>query len=158
MSVTAMYDSGAIYVSNKQTDSSDMIDDIVHEIAHSLEQPYGYHLYSDEVLETEFIQKRSAGFQALHAHGYATKKQKEMFQYIDYSSTFDAYLYKEVGYDRLVHLFMGIFTTPYAATSLREYFATGFEDYFLNDREYLKKVSPKLFNKIHRLTKGDYDE
>jgi len=46
---------------------------------------------------------------------------------------------------------MGLFVSPYAATSLREYFAIGFEEYHLKDRVYLKKISPKLYFKIEEL-------
>lgn len=157
-SITAMYDSGAIYVSHKQDSVEDMVDDIIHEIAHSLEQPYGFAIYSDEVLEKEFLQKRQAAYDVLSAHNYVNKSHHQSFMFVDYSSDFDAFLHKEVGYERLTHLLMGIYTTPYAATSLREYWSTGFEDYFVNDRDYLRKVSPKLFNKIDKLVKGHYDE
>ena len=156
--MTAMYDSGAIYVSNDQKDVADMVDDIIHEIAHSLEYPYGWHIYSDEVLEKEFLRKRLQAFEVLYGHEYVEKKHRNLFMNVDYDKNLDDFLYKSVGYDKLVHLFMGIFTTPYAATSLREYFATGLEDYFVNDRSYLKKTCPGLYNKIHKLTKGDYDE
>ena len=81
-----------------------------------------------------------------------------MFMDVEYSKKFDEFLYKNVGYDKLIHLLVGIFTTPYAATSLREYFATGLEDYFINDRMHLKKVCPQLFTKLNKLIKGDYDE
>jgi hypothetical protein len=37
---------------------------------------------------------------------------------------------------------MGLFITPYAATSLREYFATGYVEYLMGDRSYMQKVSP----------------
>jgi hypothetical protein len=157
-SMTAMYDSGAIYVSNEQDDESDMVDDIVHEIAHSLEQPYGWHIYSDEILEKEFLKKRIQAYDVLWAHEYVEKKHYNYFTNVEYSKEFDEFLYKAVGYDKLTHLLMGIFTTPYAATSLREYFATGIEDYFINDRAYLKRTCPRLFTKIDKLTKGEYDE
>jgi len=156
--MTAMYDSGAIYVSNEQDDEKDMVDDIVHEIAHSLEYPYGFYLYSDEVLEKEFLSKRQHAFDILYSHEYVKKAHHKLFMDVEYSQEFDEFLYKTVGYDKLIHMFVGIFTTPYAATSLREYFATGLEDYFLNDGAYLRKVCPKLFVKIDKLTKGEYDE
>lgn len=157
-SFTAMYESGAIYVSNEQDNESDMVDDIVHEIAHSLEYPYGWHIYSDNLIEKEFLKKRLQTFDILHAHEYVEEKHKNMFMNVEYSTEFDAFLYKSVGYDKLLHLTMGIFTTPYAATSLREYFATGLEDYYIRDREYLKKISPRLYKKLDKLHKGDYDE
>ena len=38
--INAFYDSGAVYISNLQDDQEDMFDDIVHEIAHSVEDAY----------------------------------------------------------------------------------------------------------------------
>ena len=69
----------------------------------------------------------------------------------EYNETFDNFLYKEVGYSKLGSAVMGLFVSPYAATSLEEYWAVGFEDYFVGDREYLKKISPQLFNKIKEI-------
>lgn len=155
--VTAMYDSGAIYVSNRQSSVEDMVDDIVHEIAHSLEEPYGFMLYSDGVIEKEFIGKRMKAFDLLQAWNFVSSKTKASFMDVEYSEHFDKLLYKKIGYERLAQLLIGVYTTPYAATSLREYFATGFEDYFIHDAAYLKKVSPHLFNKIDKLVKGEYD-
>ena len=66
----------------------------------------------------------------------------------EYDKYFDQYLYKEVGYEKLVSLTMGLFASPYAATSLREYFANGFEAYFIGDRKGLQNISPVLYNKF----------
>jgi hypothetical protein len=47
---------------------------------------------------------------------------------------------------------MGLFLSPYGATSLREYFSNAFEGYFLNDeKEYVKKISPAVYNKLDKL-------
>ena len=46
---------------------------------------------------------------------------------------------------------MGLFVSPYAATSLREYYASGFEDYYLNNGKVIKKISPALYEKINNL-------
>tara|TARA_R100000700_G_C3162989_1_gene138633 strand:+ start:443 stop:1159 length:717 start_codon:yes stop_codon:yes gene_type:complete len=155
--VTAMYDSGAIYISNEQKSNDDMVDDLVHEIAHSLEQPYGYAIYSDGVVEKEFLGKRMKMYELLSAYNFVSQNSKSAFMQVEYDHYFDELLYKKIGYERLAQLLVGVYTTPYAATSLREYFATGFEDYFLHDGEYLKKISPRLFNKIDKLVKGVYD-
>jgi hypothetical protein len=53
----------------------------------------------------------------------------------------------------------GVFVTPYAATSLREYFATAFTEFYLHpdSHGYLKKVSPEVYKKLvllHRLDKA----
>ena len=44
----------------------------------------------------------------------------------------------------------GLFYSPYAATSLREYFANAFENLFIKEESYqvLRKISPKLFEKL----------
>ena len=58
-------------------------------------------------------------------------------------------LYKKIGYDKLSDLMMGLFITPYAATSLREYYATGFSEfYFDSNHNFLRKVSPELYKKL----------
>ena len=69
----------------------------------------------------------------------------------EYDEKFDDFLYKKVGYDALASIAMGLFITPYAATSLREYFATGYVEYLMGDRNYLKNVSPVLYKKIQTL-------
>ena len=44
-----------------------------------------------------------------------------------------------------------MFIRPYASVSLREYFATGFEAYYLGKRDSLEKISPILYDKINAL-------
>ena len=59
------------------------------------------------------------------------------------------FLYKTVGYDKLMNLVQGLFINPYAATSLREYFATGFTDFYLDsNHKFLQKISPALYKKL----------
>ena len=65
---------------------------------------------------------------------------------------FDNFLYNIVGYDILTPLTVGLFYSPYAATSLREYFANGFEAiYYDREMSRLSKVSPTLASKIKQL-------
>ncbi len=69
---------------------------------------------------------------------------------------FDEYLLHDIGYDKLSEILKGIMVSPYSATSLREYFATGFTDFYLHpdSHNYLKKTSPELYRKLvmlHRL-------
>jgi hypothetical protein len=47
-----------------------MIDDIIHEIAHSLESPYGYELYGDQDVKDEFLRKRKRLHDKLWALDY----------------------------------------------------------------------------------------
>ena len=85
----------------------------------------------------------------LRAHGASPTEM--LFYDPEYSAELDLYLYKEIGYENLASLTNGLFNSPYAATSIREYFANGFEEYFLGRREYLPKVSPQLFIKIEKI-------
>ena len=68
-----------------------------------------------------------------------------------YDKDIDMFLYKGVGYDVMWNFVNGLFPSPYSATSLREYFAVGFEDYFMKEKEQLKKICPILFAKLEKL-------
>ena len=118
----------------------------LHELSHSLEGPLGHFIYADHRIISEFIEKRKTLKRILESHGYNAEHLD--FQEIEYNKEFDEFLYKDLGYATLQNLAMGLFHTPYAITSLREYWASGFEDYFLGDRASVKELSPRLFNKI----------
>ena len=131
-----------------------MIDDIIHEVSHSLEEPYGYEIYADKRLESEFLNKRRQLQKILWEQGYKT--QLRFFLDTEYDTEFDNFLLNDVGYDKLSILAQGIFISPYAATSLREYFATGFTEFFMEpDHKLLKSVSPVLYEKIKNLYLDD---
>jgi hypothetical protein len=123
-----------------------MIDDIVHEIAHAVEESKIEEVYFDGVIEREFLGKRERLCSLLISEGYDLSST--FCLNTEYSEKFDKFLYQTVGYETLASITMGLFYSPYAATSLREYFANGFEHYFIGDRQYLKDVSPVLYNKV----------
>ena len=54
----AFYENGAIYTTNKQANEIDLIDDIVHELAHSIEEFAGDVIYADGNIENEFFRKK----------------------------------------------------------------------------------------------------
>ena len=153
--INALYQDGAIYTTNDQSDEEDMIDDIVHEMAHSVEQLAGTEIYADGDVTEEFLGKRKRLYHILNTEGY--KVPESMILETEYNKEFDEILYKTIGYDKLTFLTMGLFSSPYGATSLREYFANGFESYFIGDREGLKKISPRLYNKLEYLTNYEYN-
>jgi len=147
----AAYENGGIYVINVQDNAEDMADDIVHEIAHAVEEKYHDEIYGDGRLENEFIGKRERLYQILKA--YEEPLMDYMyFQYPLYNTKFDQYLYTQVGYPALSAYANGLFYSPYAITSVREYFARGFEAYFLHkDLKTLANISPILYNRIETL-------
>ena len=118
--INAFYKDGTLFISNLQDDSQDMYDDVIHEISHSIEAPYGYQIYGDNKVRDEFLRKRKYLHDILWQLGYKTPMA--FFENTEYDEEFDMFLYKTIGYDKLLNLVQGLFISPYAATSLREYF------------------------------------
>jgi len=154
-SINSLFMDGAIYVTNEQDNDEDMIDDIVHEISHSLERRRGDIIYSDRKVEQEFLGKRNRLYHLLKAENIPV----DMTQFLnsDYSSEFDDYLYNKIGYEKLANILIGLFISPYAVTSIREYFATGFTEVLMGDYQYLSTISPKLFEKLQILIGENYE-
>ena len=69
-SLNAFYKDGILHISNIQDDESDMLDDFIHEIAHSIEPPYGYEIYGDQKVKDEFLRKRRHLYDKLWALGF----------------------------------------------------------------------------------------
>ena len=146
-SANAFYDSGTIYVTNLQDNEVDLYDDLIHEISHSLEEKYGYQIYSDNKIANEFLEKRQRLYDILWAKGFKTPKS--FFMNTEFDQDFDDFLYKDIGYAKLSPMMQGLFISAYAATSIREYFATMFTEYYLDpNHSFIKKVSPAVYDKI----------
>ena len=142
----AHYESGAIYITSDLPTSGDYIENIVHETAHAVEAQRGLEIYGDRKIEQEFLGKRERLATTLKSHGIDVSHLD--FSDPDYTPELDSFLYKEIGYDNMHSLTTGLFSSPYGATSLREYFANGFEEYFLGNRKHFKRISPELFSKL----------
>lgn len=145
----AMYRDGVFYITNQQDDAKDIIEDVIHEFAHHIEMLYPTEIYSDESLKKEFLTKRAQLEFELRSEGYWTKEYD--FKDLKFDTDFDVFLYKRVGKQMLRMTTANIFIRPYASVSLREYFATGFEAYYMGNKDLLKQLSPVLYNKIERL-------
>ncbi len=141
----AIYSNGAIYMTSQEPTNTDMLENFIHEVAHSLEQQYGNMIYDNFLIE-EFKGKRERLRHLLNAEGYHTSDY--LYQHTEYNEKFDNFLANEVGYPVLLTLTMGLFVSPYGATSVQEYFANGFEKYFLDNPRKVRNVSPILYQKI----------
>ena len=147
--INALWQNGAIYITNDQDSEMDMIDDLIHEIAHSNEKQFEQIIYEDGKLEQEFLQRRKKLAYILKDKDFGIPTG---FIYnVDYDKNIDDYLYEKVTYDVLWQLIPGIFPSPYAVTSLREYWAKGFEQFYMGKRQELKETSPVLFSKLMQL-------
>jgi hypothetical protein len=128
--INAFYKDGALYVSNVQDDGEDLLDDLVHETAHSVEEQYGMEIYADQKIKDEFLRKREHMYNVLWKMGF--KAPKQAFTDTEYDQGFDEFLH------------------------LREYFATAFTEFYLHpdSHGYLQRVSPEVYKKLmdlHRL-------
>lgn len=149
--LNALYKDGVIYVSSKQDNIPDISDDIIHEIAHCVEESYGFDIYEDGEIEREFLRKRRRMFDFLKAYGY-NDMPPAAYSELEYNEKFDNYMYLTVGYNVLNQIIPDLFCSPYGATSLREYFANGFEYYFAKRKfDRVKAISPAIFQKIDML-------
>lgn len=147
--VNALYRDGVFIISPKQKNVNDLIDDIVHEFAHHVETLFPENIYSDQRLINEFLKKRQELKFELQSEGYWLDQYD--FDNLKYDEQFDNFLYKRVGGNMLRMVTTGSFIRPYASVSLREYFATGFEAYYLGKQNTLEKISPMLYDKIDEL-------
>lgn len=149
-SINASYLNGMIFLTNEQKDENDMLDDIIHEIAHSIEEVHDDEIYGDLTLQREFLLKRKKLYMLLKQEGFEVENYS--FEDPNYNTVFDEFLHKEVTYGLLRSLTTDLFYSPYAATSLREYFANGFEAVFYDrDSNKLGEISPILLEKIKNL-------
>ena len=148
--INAFYENDAIYVTNEQDDEMDMIEDIIHEISHAVEKYNGELIYGDGGLQREFVAKRKRLSQLLSQRYDVPNDFNVNFHY---DRAIDEFLYRDVGYDALNQICVGIFPSAYAATSLSEYWAKGFEELFIGDTNKLKQLCPVLYNRLALLIK-----
>ena len=146
--VDSVYSKKIIYLTNVQDDENDIIENIIHEVAHSLEEIYNDRIYGDGLLKKEFLKKRK------HLYNELSTKyniEDKYFRKTEYSKTLDTFFYKKIGYDTLSYFTEHIYVSPYSATSLREYFSEGFEKYYMGDASLIQELSPVLYSKIKNL-------
>ena len=136
--INAFYKDAMLHISNEQDNNDDMIDDIIHEI------------------KNEFLAKRQRLHDELWSLGY--KAPSSFFKELEYNKEFDNFLLNDVGYDKLNVICNGLFINAYAPTSLREYFATAFTDFYMvpDDHGSLKNVSPEVYKKIIKINSKDF--
>jgi len=146
--INAYYEDGAIYVTNDQDEEMDMIDDIIHELAHAVEINNQEIVYGSGKLQREFKAKRRNLYNLIDE---MYDVPKGFLTDIEYNKQIDDFLYRTIGYDILNQMVANIFVSGYAATSVSEYFARGFEEYFIGDKDSLLKMSPVLYKIIDEL-------
>ena len=152
--ISAKYsaDDKMLYISaNRQDNSDDMLDDLIHEVGHHAETLYGDFIYGDNAIKDEFIMKRMQLRFELGADGYDYTQFN--FKNTQFDPELDAFLYKRVGKEKLKMMTAGIYVRPYQSLSLQEYFAVGFEQYYLGNHKALHRDCPVLYKRMEELDK-----
>ena len=139
--INAYFENDAIYVTNEQEDEMDMIEDIVHEISHAVEHYNQEFIYGEGAIQREFMAKRKRLSSLLSQKFDVPDTFNHDFEY---DRSVDDFLYRDVGYDALNQICVNIFPSGYAATSISEYWAKGFEELFIGDRDALRQICPAL--------------
>ena len=146
-----MYKNRTIFLTGTQPDELEILDDLIHEVSHYVEEIYDKAIYSDGKIKQEFLRKRRSLKSLIQRAGYPVADHS--FEDEKYNIQFDEFLYLDIGYKNLGVISSNIFYSPYAATSLKEYFANGFEAYFYHqDLDKLASISPVLFDKLENLS------
>ena len=127
--VRAAFLDGGIYVTNEQPSEEQLFEDIVHEVAHSVEKMFEYELFADGEVEKEYLGKKKRFLDLLAANDI--KVPNRLRYETEYSKMFDEFLFYQIGYDNVIPFSSGLFLTPYSSVSISEYFATAFEHYFV---------------------------
>ena len=147
--IQSLYEDGAIFLSNEIEGEKELILSIIHEMAHALEETQRDKIYSDGLIEKEFLAKRATLFNILKTNGYINGiSLMGLFFKPEYDIKFDNWLNKTITYPVLSGLSSGLFLSPYSITSIREYFANAFEKYYSGHINDVKVISPKVYNKL----------
>ena len=150
--LNAAYADGAIYVLPEQSSEQDFLDDIVHEVAHSLEERFTDFIYGDGKIQQEYEEKYLKLIALMKKQAQIEVPEKFLKTVpFEYDPEWDKFLYQTVGYDILHILTPGLFASPYGATSLREYWANVFEHFYLTSTSAAARISPEAFEKIKEL-------
>ena len=134
-SVNALYKDGVLYITNIQDNNQDIINSDI--------------IYDDGEIQQEFIGKRKRLYNLLKSEGFDVII--EQFLKPEYDEDFDMFLFQDIGYPVLSTIADGLFLSPYSITSINEYFAIGFESFYIDKSPYLKRMCPQLSNKIEYL-------
>ena len=153
--INAYYENDAIYITNEQEDEMDVIDDIIHEVSHAVEHYNREFIYGDGALQREFIAKRKR-LSSLLSQKYDVPGDFNIN--FEFDRAIDDFLFRDVGYDVLNQISVNIFPSGYAATSLSEYWAKGFEELFIGDQTNLRQQCPVLYKTLAATLKELKDE
>ena len=134
-----------IYLSNKE-EESDLFSTLIHELAHTYITKNYDEVFGDGELKKEFLGKRNKLYHKMRSSGIDLPPH-QYFENPNFDRKFDGYLNRNVGYDLLSQLIVGIFPTCYSVSSLEEYFSVGLDLFFTGKGQMLEDC-PILKRKV----------
>lgn len=153
--VNAAYLEGSIYLLPDHGSVEDATDDIMHELGHAYEESNKDFIYGDQDIAYEFLAKRRHLKSILASQGFDVDNHD--FEDVNYSFDMDQLYFVNIGYPLLQALTTNLFLNPYSVTSLREYFASAFEYYFLyKNRKDIKELCPATYRKLEEIEESFY--
>ena len=90
----AVFMDGGIYVTNEQPSSEQMLEDIIHEIAHAVEEEYNNFIYSDGQVEREYLSKKKRFLDTLSSYGHRVPNRVRVGS--EYSRELDDFLFYNI--------------------------------------------------------------
>ena len=105
--IHAMLKDDAIYLSSILPDDESVsydliVSDVVHEIAHLLENKQYYEIYGDKEIETEYLGKKKRLVDLLRANGISFHGMGKLFFSEEHVDELDNFLYDQIGYDKII--------------------------------------------------------
>ena len=141
----------SIFISSQQETTKEIIDDLAHELGHSVEKRFFNNIHNNPTLKSEFLAKKNRAIGHLRNSGLIDYDYEAT---VEHDPALDDLLANEIGLHNLEKTFANLIVTPYSLISLSEYFSEGLEFYLLNDAFYLQNICPVLYNVIVTILKS----
>jgi hypothetical protein len=125
---------------------------LVHEIGHILLSRSK--INNNEDLKDEFFLKRKYVLEKMLSDDELEIPPRiiDLIKNVqDFSKELDVFFSQKIGYENMDKYIDGYFLDPYGISSFDEYLATGFQLYFSEYRDLLKRTNPLLFKELSEL-------
>lgn len=152
--VDATYDDGYIYIKEDLVDPDLILQVLIHEVSHLLQDTFPERFLENGDIINEFSLKRIELMRRLSKRGY--NLDRKAFLRLTYDPMFDTFLNNEIKEEDLKDCIKGLFPSPYSALSLDEYIAIIFEEFFENP-EVAREYSKEICDNIKKVMADYYD-
>lgn len=150
---TAISYQNSIFLTDAQDNIEDLVNDIAHELGHSLEKKFFHNIHKNNDLKREFLSKKKLAISILKSMGFGFSPEHTCSP--EYDKEIDDLLTNKIGLHNIEKEFANLVTTPYSLVSLSEYFSEGLECFLLYDRFSLAKMCPVLYNVIDTIVESE---